>query len=234
MKELISCVKEFIYPLKNIREVKSALGNFKDVDIIKNVFLEKIQLGNGVVKIDITTADDLFYRILSETTGMEINGDHELIQLIKQLADTKREYDKVSYALHEVKQKGYGVVTPVFEELLLEEPTLVKHGNKFAVKLRASAPSYHIIKANIQTDISPIVGTEKQSQELLDYLTKEFASDPRKVWESNIFGRSLHELVNDGLQNKLYHMPIDAQEKLQETLQKIINEGSGGLICIIL
>ncbi len=165
---------------------------------------------------------------------MEISGDHELITLIKQLADTKKEYDKVAYALHEVKQKGYGVVTPVFEELVLEEPIMVKQGNKFAVKLRASAPSYHIIKANIQTDVSPIVGTEQQSQELVDYLTEEFAIDPKKVWASNIFGRSLHELVNDGLQNKLYHMPIDAQEKLQETLEKIINEGSGGLICIIL
>ena len=234
MKELIGCVKEFIYPLSNIREVKGSLVNFKDIDIIKNVFLEKIQLGDGVVKIDINTADDLFYRILSETTGMEISGDHELIQLIKQLADTKKEYDKVSYALHEVKQKGYGVVTPVFEELILEEPTMVKHGSKYAVKLKASAPSYHIIKANIQTEISPIVGTEKQSEELVDYLTKEFAMDPKKVWESNIFGKSLHELVNEGLQNKLYHMPVDAQEKLQETLQKIINEGSGGLICIIL
>ena len=233
-KQLIDKVKEVVYPLENIRQVKEALPEFKDPEIIKNVFLEKIQLGDGIVKIDINTADDLFYRILSETTGMEISGDHELIRLIKQLSETKSEYDKVAYALHEVKQKGYGVVTPVFEELALEEPVMVKHGSKYAVKLRASAPSYHIIKANIQTDISPIVGTEAQSEELVDYLTKEFAIDPKKVWESNIFGKSLHELVNEGLQNKLYHMPIDAQEKLQETLQKIINEGNGGLICIIL
>lgn len=233
-KQLIERVKEVVYPLENIRQVKEALGDFKDPQIIKNVFLETIQLGEGVVKIDITTVDDLFYRILSETTEMEISGDHELIKLIKELSDTKKEYDKVAYALHEVKQKGYGVVTPVFDELILEEPMLVKHGNKYAVKLRASAPSYHIIKANIQTDISPIVGTQAQSEELVEYLTREFASDPRKVWESNIFGKSLHELVNEGLQNKLYHMPLDAQDKLQETLQKIINEGSGGLICIIL
>lgn len=233
-KQLIDRVKEIVYPLENIRQVKDSLGDFRDEDIIKNVFLEKIQLGDGIVKLDVTAADDLFYRILSETTEMEISGDHELIRLIKQLSDTKKEYDKVSYALHEVKQKGYGVVTPVFEELILEEPSLVKQGSKYAVKLRASAPSYHIIKANIETDISPIVGTKEQSEDLVDYLTKEFELDPKKVWESNIFGKSIHELVNEGLQNKLYHMPVDAQEKLQETLQKIINEGSGGLICIIL
>ncbi|NLI88952.1 MAG: stage IV sporulation protein A [Epulopiscium sp.] len=232
--QLINQIKEIVYPLNNIREVKGSLQNFKDEEIIKNVFLEKIQLGDGIVKLDITTEDDLFYRILSETTDMEISGDHELIKLIRQLSDVKKEYDKVSYALHEVKQKGYGVVTPVFEELVLEEPKLVKHGNQYAVKLRANAPSYHIIKANIETDISPIVGTEKQSEELVEYLTKEFETDPKKVWESNIFGKSLHELVNEGLQNKLYHMPVDAQDKLQQTLQKVINEGSGGLICIIL
>lgn len=233
-RQLIEAVKELIYPLENIREIKDSLDKFRNIDIIKNVFLEKIQLGDGVVKIDVSTADELFYRILSETTGMEINGDHELIRLIKQLSDTKKEYDKVAYALHEVKQKGYGVVTPIFEELTLEEPEIVKHGNRFAVKLRASAPSYHIIKANIQTEISPIVGTEKQSEELIEYIRNELANDPDKVWEANIFGRSLHDMVNEGLQNKLYHMPEDAQEKLQETLQKIINEGTGGLICIIL
>lgn len=233
-RQLIESIKELIYPLENIREIKSSLDSFKNVDIIKNVFLDKIHLGDGVVKIDISTTDDLFYRILSETTGMEINGDHELINLIRKLAEIKKEYDKVAYALNEVKQKGYGVVSPIFEELTLEDPEIVRHGNKFAVKLRASAPSYHIIRANIQTEISPIVGTEKQSEELVKYLSSEFENDPTKVWESNIFGKSLYELVNDGLQNKLYHMSEDAQGKLQETLQKIINEGHGGLICIIL
>lgn len=172
--------------------------------------------------------------MLSEATGMEIEGEHQLISIISKLADIKKEYDKVSYALHEVKQKGYGVVTPLLDELKLEEPEIVKQGNKFGVKLRASAPSIHLIRADIETEVSPIVGTEKQSEELVNYLMSEFETDPRKIWESNIFGKSLHELVNEGLQNKLYRMPEDAQMKLQETLQKIINDGHGGLICIIL
>ena len=175
-----------------------------------------------------------FYQILSETTDIEIKGEYQLISLMKKLANIKKEYDKVAYALQEVRQKGYGIVTPVLEELSLEEPEIVKQGNRFGVKLRASAPSIHLIRADIQTEVSPIVGTEKQSEELVNYLMSEFETDPKKIWESNIFGKSLHELVNEGLQNKLYRMPEDAQMKLQETLQKIINEGNGGLICIIL
>ena len=233
-KQWVDYIKEVIYPLENIRQIKQSLEQFKDLDFIKNVYLEKIRLGEGVVKIDVNTTDDLFYRVLSETTGMEINGDHELMTLIKDLADTKREYDKVAYALNEVKQKGYGVVAPVFDELTLEQPEIVKQGNSFGVKLKASAPSYHIIKANIQTEVSPTVGTEKQSEDLINYMMSEFETDPTKIWDSNIFGKTLHELVNEGLQNKLYRMPEDAQTKLQDTLQKIINEGNGGLICILL
>ncbi len=233
-KQWIDYIKEFIYPLDNIRQIKESLDKFKALDFVKSIYLEKIRLGEGAIKIDVNTVDELFYQILSETTGLEISGDHELMTLIRELATTKKEYDKVAYALNEVKEKGYGVVSPVFDEIVLNEPEIVKQGNKFGVKLKASAPSYHIIKANIQTEVSPIVGTEKQSEELVDFLSSEFETDPKKIWESNIFGKSLHELVNEGLQNKLYRMPEDAQEKLQETLQKIINEGNGGLICILL
>ena len=150
------------------------------------------------------------------------------------MANTKKEYDKISYALNEVKQKGYGIVTPGIEELILEEPEMIKQGSRFGVKLKAKAPSIHMIRADIETEVAPIVGSEKQSEELVNYLLSEFESDPIKIWESNIFGKNLHELVNEGLQNKLSKMPEDAQLKLQETLQRIINEGSGGLICIIL
>lgn len=146
----------------------------------------------------------------------------------------KKEYDRIEYALHEVKVKGYGIVTPRMDELTLDEPEIIKQGNRFGVKLRASGPSIHMIRANIETEITPLVGTEKQSEELVSYLMKEFEGEPGKIWQSNIFGKSLHELVSEGLYNKLYRMPEDAQLKLQETLQKIINEGSGGLICIIL
>ena len=146
----------------------------------------------------------------------------------------KKEYDKMAYAIHEVTQKGYGIVTPSIEDLILEEPEIVKQGSRYGVKLKAKAPSIHMIKIDTETEVSPIVGSEKQSEELVKYLLSEFENDPKKIWGSNIFGKSLHELVNEGLQNKLAKMPEEAQMKLQETLQRIVNEGSGGLICIIL
>ena len=151
-----------------------------------------------------------------------------------ELKKAKRKYDKIQIALTEVENKGYGIVTPSIDEMSLEEPEIVRQGSRFGVKLKASAPSIHMIKADIETEVCPIVGTEKQSEELVRYLLSEFESNPAEIWQSNIFGKSLHELVNEGLNNKLNRMPDEAQIKLQETLQKIINEGSGGLICIIL
>ena len=140
----------------------------------------------------------------------------------------------MAYAIHEVNERGYGIVSPGIEDLILEEPEIVKQGSKYGVKLKAKAPSIHMIKIDTETEVSPLVGSEKQSEELVKYLLTEFESDPKKIWESNIFGKSLHELVNEGLQNKLAKMPEEAQSKLQDTLQRIVNEGSGGLICIIL
>ncbi len=233
-KEIILSIKQTMQAVFKLREMKESISLLEDYDFVKKAYIDKISLGEGIAKIELSTDDGLFYRVLSETTGIMIQGEHQLISLIKKLAETKREYDKISYALEDVKRKGYGVVIPCLEELTLEEPEIVKHGNRFGVKLRASAPSIHLIRADIETEVSPIVGTEKQSEELVTYLMSEFETDPKKIWESNIFGKSLHELVNEGLQNKLYRMPEDAQMKLQETLQKIINEGSGGLICIIL
>ena len=183
----------------------------------------------GCVNISINLAEDLFYKILTEISGVEIANEGDLFSTITNLASTKKEYDKIAYALEEVKAKGYGIVSPS-----MDEPEMVKQGSRFGVKLKAKAPSIHMIRADIETEVSPIVGSEKQSEELVNYLLSEFESDPQKIWESNIFGKSLHELVNEGLQNKLSHMPEDAQMKLQDTLERIINEGSGGLICIIL
>ena len=188
----------------------------------------------GCVNISINLAEDLFYKILTEISGVEIANEGDLFSTITNLASTKKEYDKIAYALEEVKAKGYGIVSPSMDELILDEPEMVKQGSRFGVKLKAKAPSIHMIRADIETEVSPIVGSEKQSEELVNYLLSEFESDPQKIWESNIFGKSLHELVNECLQNKLSHMPEDAQMKLQDTLERIINEGSGGLICIIL
>ena len=151
-----------------------------------------------------------------------------------ELAAIKKKYEKVKAALDEVQQTGYGIVMPGLEELTLEEPEIVKQGGKYGVRLKASAPSVHMMLANINTEVSPIVGSEKQSEELVRYLLNEFEENPTKIWESNIFGKSLHELVNEGLHNKLNRMPADARAKLQEAIQRIINDGCNGLICLIL
>lgn len=232
--DMINAVRETFKDVRKIREVKGAASNFSNYDFIRRASVDRINLGEGNTLIDLSVPDGLFYRILSETTGLEIEGEHKLITLMRELARVQKEYQKIEYALNEVKLKGYGIVSPLMEEMSLEEPEIVKHGNRFGVKLRASAPSIHLIRADIQTEVAPLVGTEKQSEELVNYLMKEFETDPSKIWQSNIFGKSLHELVSEGLQNKLYRMPEDSQIKLQETLQKIVNEGSGGLICIIL
>lgn len=194
----------------------------------------KSYFGTGTVCTSIMLKDNLFYEILSENSGEQISNEGDLLSIVTELSRIKKEYNKISYALEEVKRKGYGIVTPSIDELILEEPEMVKQGNKFGVKLKAKAPSIHMIRADIQTEISPIVGSEKQSEELVNYLLSGFENDTAKLWESNIFGKSLHELVNEGLQAKLSKMPEDAQMKLQETLERIVNEGSGGLICIIL
>lgn len=227
-------VKKSISNAEKIKDVEECISKLSEDENTENCYISEVDMGKGSIKINVTLLESLFYKILGETSGLEIKNQESLIKLIKELSDVKREYDKVSYALQEVNRKGYGIVSPTIDELKLEEPEIVKQGGKFGVRLKASAPSIHLIKADIETEVSPIVGTEKQSEELVHYLLNEFETDPKKIWDSNIFGKSLHELVNEGLHNKLSHMPDDAQIKLQETLQKIINEGSGGLICIIL
>jgi len=232
--DLMDSIRDAFKNISKIREIKGCVNRLGEYDHVKKAFVERIDLGEGNVAVELNAEDGLFYRILSEETGFEIDGDHRLIGLMKDLARIKKEYEKVEYALHEVRVKGYGMVMPQMDEMTLEEPEIVKQGSRFGVKLKASAPSIHMIRCDIETEIAPLVGTEKQSEELVNYLLKEFEREPGKIWESNIFGKSLYELVGEGLQNKLFRMPEDAQLKLQETLQRIVNEGSGGLICIIL
>lgn len=231
---LFDKVKETFEHTKRLKDVGDNYPKLEECEEIKKVSVDEINLGNGVVTIAIDLQDSLFYNTLTELTGVEIKNEGELFSCITSLASAKKEYDKMAYALHEVNEKGYGIVSPGIDDLILEEPEIVKQGQKYGVKLKAKAPSIHMIKIDTETEVSPIVGSEKQSEDLVKYLLSEFESDPKKIWESNIFGKSLHELVNEGLQNKLAKMPEDAQGKLQETLQRIVNEGSGGLICIIL
>lgn len=232
--ELFNEIKVAFENANVLKDVSSCANTIKQTDIISNTSIVDIQLGSGSVNIEITLKDELFYNILTEITGVTVTNEGDLFRIISELSITQKKYNKIAYALDEVNRKGYGIVTPTMDELILEEPEMVKQGSRFGVKLKATAPSIHLIKTNVETEVSPIVGSEKQSEELVNYLLSEFESDPKKIWESNIFGKSLHELVNEGLQTKLSKMPEDAQIKLQETLERIVNEGSGGLICIIL
>ena len=195
-------------------------------EIISKTSVLDIRLDSGNANVEITLKEELFYNILTEITGVTINNEGDLFSIISELAVTKKKYDKISYALDEVERKGYGIVTPSIDDLVLAEPEMIKQGSRFGVKLKATAPSIHLIKTNVETEVSPIVGSEKQSEELVNYLLSEFESNPKEIWNSNIFGKSLHELVNEGLQTKLSKMPEDAQIKLQETLERIVNEGS--------
>jgi stage IV sporulation protein A len=220
--------------IARIRDADSFGKSLEESEHMELPKIDEMDLGTGNIRVRMEPKSGLFYKILGEECGYEIEGDYQMIGLMKELARAKREYDRVADALRDVRETGYGMVAPTMEELTLEEPEIIKQGGRFGVRLKASAPSLHLIRADIQTEVSPIVGSERQSEELIRYLLDEFESDPSKLWSSNIFGKSLHELVTEGLSNKLTRMPEDAQFKIQETLQRIINEGSGGLICIIL
>ena len=220
--------------IHKIRETKTAIDRMNENEHVSRVEINNINLGDGTVAFDMVPDDRMFYRIISEFSGVDIDSDDKLLTSFAELAVAKREYDKVAPALRDVREKGYGIVSPMPEELTLDEPEIMRQGSRYGVRLSASAPSIHMIRADIETEVNPIVGTERQSEELITYLLQEFNDNPAKIWDSNIFGKSLNELVNEGLHNKLDRMPEDARYKLQETLTKIINEGSGGLICIIL
>lgn len=194
----------------------------------------KSELGEGRVVMELPIREGLFNRILGEECGTPIRSDAHLLSMLKELVSAKREYDYVAEALDSVRKTGYGLVPPRTEEMQLEEPEIVRQGSHFGVKLKAHAPSLHLIRVDIETEVSPVVGTQTQSEELLAYLLSEFEQDKTKIWDTNLFGKSLNELVREGLSGKLMHMPEDAREKVAETLGKIINEGNGGMICILL
>lgn len=233
-EKLYSSIQNSFQDVTLLKQIPTGIEGLRSCEIISNLSATETRLDTGITNIQIQIQEPLFYQILSELSHLEIHDEADLFRVIGQLSETKRDYDKISSALEEVKNTGYGIVTPSINELILEEPEMVKQGSRYGVKLKAQAPSIHLIRANIETEVSPIVGGEKQSEDLVNSLLADFSNDPKKIWDSNIFGKSLHELVNEGLQSKLNKMPEDAREKLQETLERIINEGSGGLICIIL
>ncbi|MBO5064740.1 MAG: stage IV sporulation protein A [Clostridia bacterium] len=196
--------------------------------------ISNLNLGNGCVQLQVTLSGELLYKIITEKTGIQMSCEEDLMESLCELSDIKKKYDRIRNALDEVEATGYGIVMPDIDELTLKEPEIVKQGGRYGVRLSASAPSIHMMKTCIETEVAPVVGTESQSEELLKYLLDGFEENPHKIWESDIFGKSLSELVNEGLRNKLCHMPVDARGKIQETLERIINDGCSGLICIIL
>ncbi|MBO5299095.1 MAG: stage IV sporulation protein A, partial [Clostridia bacterium] len=233
-KSIIEDISTSCVNIQKIRQVQELATVLCNNEYILDASVSSVELGKGSVEISAEIPQILFYKILGETTGVEVSNDKDLFNIISDLSQSKKNYDKIASAMNEAECKGYGIVTPTIDELSLDEPEIMRQGSRYGVKLKASAPSYHIIKADIETEVAPIVGSEKQSEDLIKFLLTGFEDEPKKIWESNIFGKSLHELVNEGLNNKLNRMPDDARDKMQETLQKIINEGSGGLICIIL
>jgi len=220
--------------ITKISDIENAIPALSDCEYINSARVASIDLGRGSATVAADICSELFFRILGEISGLEIANEGDLMQQMISLAAIKREYDKIKPALDEVNATGYGIVMPQIDELTLAEPEIVRQGGKYGVRLSASAPSIHMMRADINAEVSPIVGSEKQSEELVMYLLKEFEENPKDIWKSNIFGKSLHELINEGLHNKLYRMPTDARMKIQETIERIINEGCGGLICIIL
>ena len=227
-------ISERAEKVTKIGEIGKVFTDVSGSEIVKAVRVDRIDLGKGVANLSVELCDGLYYRTISELCGFEIDGEEKLITLLGELSEMKKKYDRVASALEEVEAKGYGIVTPEIDDLKLEEPEIVKQSGGYGVRLRASAPSIHMIKAEIETEISPMVGTEQQSEEIVKYMLHEFEEDPKKIWESNLFGKTLYDLVNEGLHTKLGHMPEEARTKLSETLARIINEGSGGLIGIIL
>ena len=234
ISNVVEEVKKFGENANKIGQIDKTNVAFLESDDFEPVVVSSIKMGEGKVYFEVTPKPGLFYRVLSEQCDTKITDDFHLISYVKQLAHAKAEYDKIKLALADVKEKGYGVVMPNVEDMTLEDPEIVKQGNKFGVKLKASAPSLHIMSVDIETEVNPIVGSQAQSEEMVKYMMSEFEQNPKAIWETNMFGKSLSSLVKEGIDSKITLMPVEAQRKMRKTLGRIINEGKGGIICILL
>ncbi|HCW50731.1 MAG TPA: stage IV sporulation protein A [Clostridiales bacterium] len=232
--EFEESVAETIRSIRRLRDVEKAVEALAGYDFIEKATLESMEMGTGVATVDLQATEALFWKTVEEMTGFAIGGKHDLLRQIKDLVHAKQEFDVIREALEDVRTVGYGMVPPQVSEMTFEDPELIRQGGRYGVRLRASAPSLHFIRADVETEVTPIIGTERQCEELVKYLLEKFEDDPKKIWESDIFGKSLQDLVREGIENKLFRMPENAQAKIQETLTRIINEGSGGLICILI
>ncbi len=232
--EIVKEMNSLLADVTKIGEISRDVKAFVNSENFKMLTDVDINMGDGVVYVNIVPRENLFYKVLSRECGTEIESDFALVGLIKKLSSQAESYAKLQSALEQVEQTGYGVVSPSLDEMTLEEPEIVKQGSRYGVRLKASAPSLHIMKVDVQTEISPIVGSEAQSEDLVKYLIGEFENNPKALWETNMFGKSLHSLVVEGLNNKIVQMPLEVQKKMRKTLYRIVNEGKGGIICILL
>lgn len=233
-ENVLSCIKGAAEGIYRIRDIEKMTDCIKQNENIVTSSVESLDFGSGTAIISVTLEEALFYKIISEKTKLDVTNESDLMSMILELSRTKSSYEKFACALSEVESTGYGIVMPTVSELKLDQPEIVKQSGKYGVKLRASAPTIHMIKTQISTEINPIVGSEEQSSELVSYMLGDFEDNPEKLWDSNIFGKSLYELVNEGLHAKIVRLGPDAREKLSEAIERIVNEGAGGLICFIL
>jgi stage IV sporulation protein A len=232
-QDLIESIRQIFKKITLIRDAR-AENLSADSQYVKQFKIDKIEMENGKVTVNVDFDDTYYYTILSDLIGVPIADEYQLISTIRELANIKNEYLKVSTACEQVRQRGYGVVAPTRDEITVEEPEIMKHGSKYGVKIKATAPSIHMIKANIETEIAPIVGSEEQANDLIAYIRKNSAENPNGIWDTNIYGKSIEQLIDDGINTKINKITDDSQLKLQETMQKIINDSNGGIICIII
>lgn len=230
---VLDTVRKACEDVRRVGQVEEIARVMCGCEYVDSAAVDAVDLGAGSATIRVTVAQELFYRILGEATGLHITDEGELMAHILDMSSVCKRYERIRHALEQVEATGYGIVMPEMDEMTLEEPQIIRQSGRYGVRLCASAPSIHMMKAQIQTEVSPIVGTERQSEDLVNYLLGQFEENPQKIWDSNIFGTSLYGLVNEGLHNKLLHMPEEARLKLKETVERIINEGCNGLICII-
>ncbi len=207
---------------------------FPNKEAVETIKIDSINLADGTVQLNMSFNDKYYYEMISQMMGLTISNEYHFMQVLKEMAEKKKEYEQVANAVNMVNQKGYGVVTPEQSTIKVAEPELIKHGSKYGIKIKAEAPSVHMIKANITTEIAPVIGTEEQAKELIDYMKQDCAVDPQNIWNVNIFGKTIKQLVEEGLNAKASKMNEDSQMKLQDTMEKIINDSNGGMVCIII
>ncbi len=232
-KDLVASVREVFHNITQMKDTK-VTNLDTDSQYVKRFKVDNINMQDGTVSVNVEFDDMYYYQILSDLIGVPINGEYQLIHTLKELAAMKSEYEKVSQATNQVRAKGYGIVSPMKDEVSIEEPEIMKHGNKFGVKIKATAPSIHMIKAEIMTEVAPIVGTEEQARDLINYINVNAKENPEGIWETNIFGKTVRQLVDEGINSKISKLTDESQLKLQDTMQRIINDSNGGLICIII